>query len=627
MASAGFGTFLLNTIWLAPCYCLLGSIASLPWSTASLRGQGPRLPAYINLIANSLTCIHGALAFFATSGRPVHYVELPWLRVGGLVLDFSLEVSPVSVGAMELIALLVFLAQFYALGYLEKDWAMGRFAGLMGFFGFAMTGLVLSDSLLLSYGLLEMLTLSTYLIVGFWYSQPLAPKAARDAFWTKRVGDILMLMGIIAVSSLAGTLNFVELEAWAATDPLLPWQATLLGLALLAGPLGKCAQFPLHLWLDEAMEGPNPASIMRNSVVVGCGAYVLVKMMPVIDLSPVASSTAIILGAMTAVGASLVAIAQVDIKRAMSHSTSAYLGLVFVAVGFQQHDLALLLLFTHGIAKASIFISFGSVILTTNTQDIREMGGLARSMPATTLAYVSGAFGLVGILPLGTFWVFYRWLCEPLLPAWTVALALVVNGLSALNMVRVFGLVFAGDRTLKTRRAPEMPWPMAVPMVSLAILTLLVPLMMEKWQLSLSYSLLSAEAENLSTLYLGLMLLSGLLGVTVGGWLYLYRDGDKTVTLPWKPLQDLFAYDFYIDRIYRFTIVATVGAFSRLIAWFDRFVVDGAVNLVGLATLMGGEGLKYSTTGRSQAYVLVLLLGISALTAIASLSLFGFQLP
>ncbi|MEM9771304.1 MAG: proton-conducting transporter membrane subunit, partial [Cyanobacteria bacterium P01_D01_bin.73] len=202
MAAASVNAALLNTVWLAPCYCLLGSIATLPWSTALTRGQGPRLPAYLNLLATTLACIHGAIAFFATWNSPVLYIDRPWLRVGELTLDFSLEISPVSVGAMELIALLVFLAQFYALGYLEKDWAMGRFFGLMGFFGFAMTGLVLSDSLLLSYGLLEMLTLSTYLIVGFWYSQPLAPKAARDAFWTKRVGDILMLMGIIAVSSL-----------------------------------------------------------------------------------------------------------------------------------------------------------------------------------------------------------------------------------------------------------------------------------------------------------------------------------------------------------------------------------------------------------------------------------------
>jgi NAD(P)H-quinone oxidoreductase subunit 5 len=168
--------------------------------------------------------------------------------------------------------------------------------------------------------------------VGFWYAQPLVVTAARDAFLTKRIGDVLLLMGVVALAALAGSLNFDDLSEWVKTAELSPWAATLLGLALIAGPVGKCAQFPLHLWLDEAMEGPNPASILRNSVVVICGAYVLIRLQPVVVLSPVALSALVIIGALTAVGASLVAIAQVDIKRTLSYSTSAYLGLVFIAV-------------------------------------------------------------------------------------------------------------------------------------------------------------------------------------------------------------------------------------------------------------------------------------------------------
>lgn len=169
-----------------------------------------------------------------------------------------------------------------------------------------MSGLAVSDSLLLSYCLLELLTLSTYLLVGFWYAQPLVVTAARDAFLTKRVGDILLLMGVVALSSLAGSLNFPDLYDWAETAQLSPTVSALLGLSLIAGPIGKCAQFPLHLWLDEAMEGPNPASILRNSVVVGCGAYVLIKLQPILILSPVASTALVALGSLTAIGASLV---------------------------------------------------------------------------------------------------------------------------------------------------------------------------------------------------------------------------------------------------------------------------------------------------------------------------------
>lgn len=169
-----------------------------------------------------------------------------------------------------------------------------------------------------------MLTLSTYLLVGFWYAQPLVVTAARDAFLTKRVGDILLLMGLVALSSYGAGLTFSQLETWAENSPLPPLTITLIGLSLIAGPTGKCAQFPLNLWLDEAMEGPNPAGIMRNSIVVSAGAYVLIKLQPIFSLSPVVSDTLIILGTVTALGTSLMALAQIDIKRALSHSTSAF---------------------------------------------------------------------------------------------------------------------------------------------------------------------------------------------------------------------------------------------------------------------------------------------------------------
>ena len=199
----------------------------------------------------------------------------------------------------------------------------------MGFFEGALCGIALSDSLLLTYGLLELLTLSSYLLVGFWYAQPLVVTAARDAFLTKRVGDISLLMGIVALSSDGAGLTFSQLHDWASTSPLNEFTATLIGLALIAGPTGKCAQFPLNLWLDEGMEGPSPASIMRNSIVVSMGAYVLIKLEPIFTLSPIASDTLIVIGTITAIGSSLIALAQIDLKRTFSHSTSAYYRLSF----------------------------------------------------------------------------------------------------------------------------------------------------------------------------------------------------------------------------------------------------------------------------------------------------------
>lgn len=615
--------FLLHTSWWIPLYGLIGAILTLPWSTGLVRRTGPRPGAYFNLLMTVLAFIHGSVIFRTTWDEPIQQIVIHWVQTTDLDLSFALEISPVSLGAMEVVTSLSLIAQCFALGYMEKDWALARFFALMGFFEAAISALALSDSLLLSYILLELLTLSTYLLVGFWYAQPLVVTAARDAFLTKRVGDVLLLMGVVYLFTLAGSLSFSDLERWSETATLTPLQGTLLGLALIAGPIGKCAQFPLNLWLDEAMEGPNPASILRNSVVVASGAYVLIKLQPVLALSPIASTTLVVLGTITAIGASLVSIAQIDLKRALSHSTSAYLGLVFIAVGESQVDIALLLLFTHAIAKSLIFMSAGSVILTTNTQNLTEMGGLWSKMPATTTAFIVGSAGLVAFMPLGTFWTMRRWVNGFwTVPLWLILVLLLVNCLTALNLTRVFGLVFAGKPQPKTRRAPEVPWPMAVPMVTMIIVTLLVPMMLQQWQLLLTWnsSLIAISGSGFATivhqLTVPLLILSGLIGVAIGGAIYLYGMGSKPFQFPWKGLQDLLAYDFYIDRIYNYTVVLLVNRISALSAWIDRYIIDGVVNAFGLATLLSGEGLKYSISGQSQFYLLTITLGVGVLVAL-----------
>jgi NAD(P)H-quinone oxidoreductase subunit 5 len=599
--------FFLQTSWWIPFYGLIGAILTLPWSLGIIRRTGPRPAAYFNLLMTVIAFIHGAIVFRLTWNQEPYRILIHWLQTADLDLSLALDISSLTVGAMELLTSLSFLAQIFALGYMEKDWALARFFALMGFFEAAMSGLAISDSLFLSYALLEMLTLSTYLLVGFWYAQPLVVTAARDAFLTKRVGDILLLMGVVALSSMAGSLNFPELYEWAETAQLSPLISTLLGLALIAGPIGKCAQFPLHLWLDEAMEGPNPASILRNSVVVACGAYILIKLQPILVLSPVAQTTLIVIGTVTAIGASLVAIAQIDIKRALSHSTSAYLGLVFIAVGMQWTGFALLLLFAHAIAKALLFMSIGSVILTTNSQNLMQMGGLGSRMPATTTAFLVGSMGLVGLFPFGGFWALRQgidvfWIIHP----WVVSILLGINFLTAINLTRVFRLVFLGKPQPKTRRAPEVPWTMAVPMVSLTIVTLLVPVMMLRLSLLPDWSYLNLPA-------IALLIASGLFGAICGAVLTLDRTWSRSVLTPLRFLQDLLAYDFYVDRLYRITVVFAVDFFSKATAWVDRYIVDGVVNLVGLATLFSGQSLKYSASGQSQAYVLTILIGVTLL--------------
>jgi len=559
---------------------------------------------YINVLMTALASLHGLLLMQAIWNTGTQVVSFEWLSVAGLNLSASLDLSAVNLIFLELTVGLSLLAQVFAMGYLEKDWALARFFALMGFFEGAISGVILSSSLFSSYFLLEMLTLSTYLIVGFWYAQPLVITAARDAFLTKRVGDVLLFMGLIALSTYAGSLRFDDLYNWVKNAEITPLAATLTGLALIAGPTGKCAQFPLHLWLDEAMEGPSPASILRNSVVVTCGAYVLIKLQPVVVISPITLDVLIAIGAITAVGASFVSLAQIDFKRTFSYSTSAYIGLVFIAVGTEWPGVAFMLLFTHALGKALIFMSVGSIIYSTNNQDLTELGGLWSRMPATTIAYLTGSLGLTGILPFGCFWAFclgieFLWQEHPLL----VGVFLLVNFVTVLNLVRVYRLVFLGQPQPKTHRTPEVGWLMAVPMVTLSTIVLLVPGIM--WRMALLPPL---AYFNLAAI--AVLVGSGVLGLAVGWYLPLNRAWSRSSMMWLRVLQDWLGNDFYTEKLYEGTVVRLVSRLSALSNWLDRYVIDGAVNFVGAASLLSGEGLKYSASGRSQNYILTIMLGV-----------------
>lgn len=603
----------LQLAWLIPLYGFSGMLLSLPWACGWLPRQGPRPAAYLNLLVTLLAVVHGALAAWQVSLHGPAHLAIPWFSAADLSLSLGFDLSPTNLAALALVTLLSLLAQVFALGYLDKEWSLARFYALVGFFEGALCGVVLSSNLFMSYFLLEMLTLSTYLLVGFWYAQPLVVTAARDAFLTKRVGDVLLLMGVVALSAWAGSLEFTDLYSWAAAahadGSLTPLAGTLLGLGLIAGPMGKCAQFPMHLWLDEAMEGPNPASILRNSAVVTAGALVLLKLMPLLLLSPVATDVLLAVGTISALGGALVALAQVDLKRACSYGTTSYVGLVFIAIALQQPGIAVLLLFSHALAKALLFMGVGSVIAATNCQDLTELGGIGSRMPATATAFVVGSAGLVGLLPLGCFWCFGLGV-EALLagaPAFAAVL-LITNALTAVNLCRVFRSVFLGAVRPKTRRTPEVIWLMALPMVSLSVLVLLTPLLLARLD---PVPGLASFAWPIGLAVAG----SGLLGVGIGVWLPLDAVRSRSSPLALRGLQDLLAFDFYSEAAYRSTLVALVAALARLSDGLDRRLVNGVVNGFGRLSLQSAEGLKLGVSGQLQSYLLTAVVAIVTLTA------------
>lgn len=609
--------FLSQTVWLIPCYALIGAGLALPWSPGFIRRTGPRPAGYLNALMTFLAFVHSLTALIEAWNQPPRYQSFEWLNAPGLVISLDLEISTLALGACVLIAGLNFLAQIYAIAYLEMDWGWARVYSLMGLFEAGMCLLVLCNSLFFSYVILEILTLGTYLIVGIWYNQSLVVTGARDAFLTKRVGDLILLMGVVALLPLSGTWNFTELAIWAETVELDPTVATLLALALVAGPIAKCAQFPLHLWLDEAMEGPYPATILRNTLVVSTGAWVLIKVQPIIALSPFGSSVVFAIGAATAVGTSLISVAQIDVKRVLSYLTSAYLGIVFIAVGIGATQAALVLLLTYALAMSLLIMSTGGIVLNNITQDLTQYGGLWSRRPISGLCLIVGGLSLVALPPFAGFWSLVEiadalWETRPGL----FAVVLAVNAIVAFSVTRLFGRMFAGELTEFTRRSPEGLWLLVLPMTLLAGVTLHMPLLLAQWQLLPDWALVNRSLAVLLTW-------SSLLGIGLGALVYLNPNWKKPVQLNPKAVQDFFAYDFYTPQLYKGTIIFAVDRISKAVYWLDRYIVDGAVNFVGFATVLGGESLKYNTTGRSQFYAFSIILSVAIFILLTTLPYFS----
>ena len=598
--------YLLDTIWLIPVYALIGGLLAIPWSPGIIRKTGPRPAGYVNVVMTFFSFFHAVLAFFAIWNHPAKEVFIPWLSTAGLNLTINLEISAVSVGALIVITGLNLLAQIYAIGYMEMDWGWGRFFSLLGLFEAGLCGLVLCNDLFFSYVILEVLTLGTYLLVGLWFSQPLVVTGARDAFLTKRVGDLFLLMGVLGLWTLSGTWNYSELATWAATANVDPTIITLVCLGLIAGPMGKCAQFPLHLWLDEAMEGPIPSTILRSSVVVASGAWVLIKLQPVFSLSPVAASVMVAIGTVTAIGGALIAIAQIDIKRCLSYSVSVYMGLVFIAVGTQQNEAALLLVLTHAVSAALLVMSTGGIVWNSVTQDVTQLGGLWSRRPISGLAFIVGTLGLIGFPPLGSFWALFKladglWAAHPTL----VGIIIIVNGLTTFSLTREFGLIFGGKPKQMSERSPEAIWLMVLPMVILSGFVLHLPLVLQSLSLLPDWATLNKDVALL-------LIWSSIFCCSISSIIYL-GNIPKPIRLPWQGLQNLFAYDFYTPKLYKITIIFGVAQLSKFADMLDKFVIDGIVNSVGLFSLLGGEGLKYSNNGQTQFYALTVLLGVGVL--------------
>ena len=619
--------FFAQTAWLVPLYPLLASLLSFLWSPGLISRTGPRPCGYINLLLVSVAFAHSVLALLAlhsnsNAGSAAIYRPLTfgwtWLQTAGLRIGFDGLITEPALIAMTVITGLHVLVQIYTIAYLEMDWGWPRFFGSLSFFEAGLCALVLTDSLFFSYVILELLTFGTYLIVGSWYNQPLVVKGARDAFLTKRIGDLILLAGLIALLPISGTWNFHGLQAWAADQSnnhlALPGGFTLILLALVAGPMGKCAQIPLHLWLDEAMESPLPSTVLRNSVVVVGGAWVLLRLQPLIELSPLVATMLVVVGGTSALVGSLIALAQVDVKRALSFLVSSWLGLLFVAVGLGGIAVADHLMLVYPLPMALMLMVIGAIVITNVTQDLTQLGGLWPKRTLMGIAFLSGAAGLMGLPPFGGFAALRELLELTSASAhpWLLGgLVLITNALISAGLIRVFGLIWAGRPSPFTARSPEVLWLMVLPILLLTGVVLHLPLLLVR---------AGVFAPSFASLPLwGPQALPLLASTLVGGGLsaLFYLRPHPLAQLPAAlgGLQDWLAHDMQTERFYHRTVVGLVVALARLSAWLDERLVDGFSGATGGAALAGARRLSLTTSGRSQAYALSLVLGVLLMAA------------
>jgi len=617
--------FFAQTAWLVPLYPLLASLLSLLWSPGLISRTGPRPCGYLNLTLVSVAFVHSAAALMAlhsnsAAGAAALYQPLTfgwtWLETAGLKVSFDGLITEPALIAMTVITGLHVLVQIYAIGYLEMDWGWPRFFGSLSFFEAGLCALVLTDSLFFSYVILELLTLGTYLIVGTWYNQPLVVKGARDAFLTKRIGDLILLAGLIALLPITGTWNFHGLQAWAADqvnngNPL-PQVLPLILLALIAGPMGKCAQIPLHLWLDEAMESPLPSTVLRNSVVVVGGAWVLLRLEPLIELSPLVQTVLVIVGGTTALVASLIALAQIDVKRALSFLVSSWLGLLFVAVGLGGISVADHLMLVYPLPMALMLMVIGAIVITNVTQDLTQLGGLWSKRPLMGLAFLTGAAGLMALPPFGGFAALRELMqltAESSHPVLLGCLVLFTNALISAGLIRVFGLIWGGRPSVFTTRSAEVLWLMALPTFVLMGLVLHLPqLMVINGVFALS------PLPGWGPLAVPL-LISTLVGGGLSAAFYLRPHPLAHLPAALGGLQDWLAHDMQTERFYHRTVVWLVVALARLSAWSDDRLIDGFSGASGSAALEGARRLSFTTSGRTQAYALTLVLGVLLMAA------------
>ena len=548
-----------------------------------------------------------------------------WLTIGGLNVDFGLKLDALSMMMLFVVTGVGGLIHIYSYSYMDEDAGKSRFFAFLSLFTFSMLGIVLANNFLMTFIFWELVGVSSYLLIGFWFEKPSAGDAAKKAFITNRLGDFGFLAGILMVWGLLGSLNFSALQSAMVSNPAaLGASATIAGLLVFCGAAGKSAQFPLHVWLPDAMEGPTPVSaLIHAATMVAAGVYMLCRTLFLYNAD--ALYVIAYIGGFTALLAALMAVQQNDIKRIIAYSTLSQLGYMVMAVGLSGPTPAMFHLTTHAFFKALLFLSAGSVIIGMHhEQDIWHMGGLKKKMPVTFWTFTIGALALSGIPPFAGFYSKDSILAQCLEQKnyLLFAVAVFVAGLTAFYTFRLFFVVFFGkEKTDHAKHAHESPLIITAPLVILAIFATIGGFIgitnNYGSQFAADHETLSLTQQLLEPLKTPVPMLIGI-GVALAGIFLaftLYKNA-ATDPLPAKlgGLATAMKNRFYLDEFYEKTFIAAHDFLAAVADWIDGWILEGAIiGTIRGGTDLSGRALRLAQTGNLQTYAFLFVLGVALL--------------
>ena len=555
--------------------------------------------------------------------------SIRWLSVGDTTLTWGTTVDQISVTMLGLVTFVALLVQVYSLGYMkhdgEYDPGLGRYYAVHSLFVAAMLALVLADNLVFLYITWELVGLGSYLLIGFWYERRSAAEAAKKAFITTRLGDVGLLIGIVLLFRATGTFDISTLIHIAQNGGIEQGTLNLSMFLIFLGAMGKSAQLPFHVWLPDAMEGPTPVSaLIHAATMVAAGVYLVARLMPLFELTPTVLVVVASVGVVTFVFAGTIALVVTDIKRVLAYSTVSHLGLMMLSLGAGGVGAALFHLVAHGAAKAMLFLGAGSVMHAMHEEtDIRKMGGLIRRMPVTGWTFLIGAASLAGIIPLAGFFTKDEVLLRVLEYRHPVFIVLALVGvvLSALYMARLTFATFFGQAKSDHSDVHESPSVMTAPLLLLAIPAIVVGFF--AFGVGDDYKGFAGFIDGHSKFHLNVWLTVVSLALAGGGvwvgWATYVRGTISTESLigRFTTVHRVLAAKYYVDELYQWVIDRIVLVFGRLIATFDRVVVnDTAVDGSADSVKSSGFRMKFVQTGRIYNYGMAMAAGVIALSLI-----------